>query len=77
MEPVYQTGPLDYEELMQTLNEEYSSPAEKRYLGELIYALIKAGETFESLVKVKKVFKNSKNFDTNSLKSHELNFTML
>jgi hypothetical protein len=36
MEPNYQTGPLDYEELLQTLNDEYSQPAEKRYLGELI-----------------------------------------
>jgi hypothetical protein len=44
LEPVYQTGPLDYEELMQTLNDEYSQPAEKRYLGELINVSIKAGK---------------------------------
>jgi hypothetical protein len=36
LEPVYQNGPLDYEELLQSLNEDYlQMPAEKRYLGEL------------------------------------------
>lgn len=37
LEPVYQTGPLDYEELLQSLsNDDYlQNPAEKRYLGEL------------------------------------------
>lgn len=36
LEPVYQTGPLDYEELLQSLSDNYlQNPAEKRYLGEL------------------------------------------
>lgn len=34
LEPVMQNGPVDYEELMQALNENYPQN-EKRYLGEL------------------------------------------
>jgi hypothetical protein len=37
LEPVYQTGPIDYEELLQSLNEDFpymmQNPAEKRFLG--------------------------------------------
>lgn len=33
LEPVMQNGPVDYEELLQALNENYSQK-EKRYLGE-------------------------------------------
>jgi hypothetical protein len=32
-EPVFQTGPLDYEELLQSLNDDIQYP-EKRFLGE-------------------------------------------
>jgi hypothetical protein len=35
LEPVYQHGPLDYEELLQSLSDDYvQNSAEKRYLGE-------------------------------------------
>lgn len=38
MEPVFQNEPMDYEELLQTLNAEFpdflQNPAEKRFLGE-------------------------------------------
>lgn len=38
MESVYQNGPIDYEELLQSLNEDFpymmQNPTEKRFLGE-------------------------------------------
>lgn len=39
LEPYYQSGPVDYEELLQTLNEDYPylmQNQEKRFLGELL-----------------------------------------
>lgn len=39
LEPVFQHGPIDYEELLQSLNEDFpyllQNQAEKRFLGEL------------------------------------------
>ena len=35
LEPVFQNGPIDYEELLQSLNEDFPYiQAEKRFLGE-------------------------------------------
>jgi len=40
LEPVYQTAPLDYEELLQSLSDDYpylmQNQAEKRFLGKFL-----------------------------------------
>lgn len=47
LESFFQNGPIDYEELLQSLNEDFpfQQPAEKRFLGEFMIVRPKGTET--------------------------------